>query len=120
MALGTSNDASMHSGDTMTLEVTVNDSAGSPLDISAGAFTWVLSKKSTTAVEPRGAALVSKTLGSGVSFTNTGTDGLCEVLIDPADTAALAGVFYHEFQVTIAGVVSTVLFGSVTIAKDLA
>jgi hypothetical protein len=49
----------------------------------------------------------------------TPASGIVTITLDPADTAALAGEFYHELELTQAGIVSTVLFGQVTIVKDL-
>tara|TARA_R110002096_G_scaffold288387_1_gene482127 strand:+ start:715 stop:1074 length:360 start_codon:yes stop_codon:yes gene_type:complete len=119
MALGTLNDFSLHSGDSLTLEVTVNDAAAAAVDITSATFIWVLSKKSTTSVAPRGAAILTKALASGVAI-NDGPTGRADITLDPADTASLDGTYYHELQMTNAGFVSTVLYGSVTIAKDIA
>jgi len=118
MALGTQNDVTLHSGDTLTLEVTVNDSSGSAVDLTAATFTWAMSKKSNSAVAPRGAALLTKALASGVTLIDAAT-GRIDITLDPADTESLAGTYYHELQMTDTGVVSTVLYGSVTIVKDL-
>ena len=119
MALGTQNDVTLHSGDTLILEVTVNDPTGSPVDLSSTTFAWALSKKSASAVAPRGAALMTKALASGITLVDAAT-GRVDIALDPADTESLAGTYYHELQMTDTGVVSTVLFGSVTIVKDLA
>ena len=119
MALGTQNDITLHSGDSLKLEVTVNDSAGTALDVTNATFIWALSKKDGSAIAPRGAAILTKALASGVVI-NDGPTGRADITLDPADTTALAGVYYHELQVTLGGNVSTVFYGSVTIAKDLA
>ena len=123
MAIGTQSDLTMHSGDTRLIQITIVDSGGSsPINVSTltGAqVTWALSKKSKDTTAPRGSSLVTKTLGSGISFTNTGSDGKIDVLLSPADTAALSGDYYHELQLTISDAIYTVLYGKVTIAKDL-
>jgi len=118
MALGNEQDFSMHSGDDRVLEVTINDSAGSAVDISTATITWALSRISTTAVEPKGAALLTKTLGAGVTLID-GPNGRCDVALVEADTDDLAGSFYHEMQIVISGDTSTVMYGTVTIKKDL-
>ena len=41
------------------------------------------------------------------------------VTLDPADTADLKGSFYHELEMVLAGVTSTVAFGQIDIKKDL-
>ena len=114
MALGTQNDVSMHSGDSLTLEITVNDASGSAVNVSSATASWALSKKATDSTAPRGAALVTKS-----ATIIDGPTGRVDVVLDPADTDALAGTYYHELQVTVDGNVSTVLYGSITIAKDL-
>ena len=114
MALGTTNDLTMHSGDTFRLEVTVNDSLGAPLDISTATITWALSRKRSDKVSPRGDALVTK-----AATVIDGPTGRCNVTLYEADTAGLSGVYYHELQVTIGASVSTVIYGTFTIAKDL-
>jgi len=107
-----------HSGDSRTLEVTINDEVGAVVDISSATLTWGLSKKSADTTTPMGAALITKTIGSGITITD-GPNGRCDVAIDPADTDALAGDFYHELEMVLTGETSTVLYGAVTILKDL-
>ncbi len=120
MALGTNSPFSMHSGDTKTLQVTIVDDAGAVVDISgATSITWAISKTIAGSGEPKGLALTTKTVGSGITLTTDGTDGRCDVLIDGADTDALAGEYYHEMQLILTSTISTVLFGTVTISKDL-
>ena len=119
MAIGPQQDISLHSGDSRTLRITINDDAGAALDITGATIKWQLSKKAADSVEPKGAFILSKgTTSTGIEITDA-TGGICEVTLAPADTEALAGEFYHELQMTLDGSVSTVLFGQATIVKDL-
>ena len=186
MAIGPQQNISLHSGDTRTLRVTVNDENGAALDITDASFLWAMSKKVADSVAPKGTAILTKssaTVGAvdtwvlgatyspndevtynGETYREQGFDGgvattppvggdqggapeidgdivwvwletatsspgpivlitpaagLIEVYVYPADTAALAGEFYHELQMTLDGAISTVLYGQATIVKDL-
>ena len=118
MAIGTQSSISMHSGDTRVLEITVVDENQAAVDLSAADVTWALSKKAADEVLPKGSALLTKVVGNGIAIVDAVT-GRADVTIDPSDTEALAGDFYHELQVVLGGAVSTVLYGTVTIVKDL-
>ncbi len=112
----------MFSGDTKRLNYTIKDSGGSAIDVTLAVFRWALSKlaKSDTAGEPspQGPAILSKTNGSGITLTAP-TLGQIRVDLDPADTASLKGSFYHELEMVLAGVTSTVAFGQIDVRKDL-
>lgn len=120
--LGVQGAFSMHSGDNRVLEFTVNqqDDSG-PENITGAAMTFALSKQdaSATSPKPSGAALVTKTVGSGITIVD-GPNGRADVALVPADTAAMkAGVFYYELQVVLGGITATVAYGAVTILGDL-
>lgn len=119
MALGNQQDFSMHSGDDRVLTVTVLDSAGSAVNITGGTITWALSKQAADAVEPKGDALITKSTSVGGVTITDGPNGQCSVTLVEADTADLAGTYYHEMQVVLSGDTSTVLYGTATIKKDL-
>ncbi len=112
----------MFSGDTKRLNYTVKDGAGVVIDITGGTFRWGLSKlgKPVTAGEPspQGSPLLTKTVSSGITLTAP-TLGELRVDLDPADTADLKGSFYHELEMVLAGVTSTIAFGQIDIKKDL-
>lgn len=118
--IGLQQDFDMHSGDSRDLEITVVDENDAAVDVSAATMTWELSKldSSGTLPAPRGAALVTKTVGSGITITD-GPNGELTVALDPADTADLRGDHYHELQIVTGGKTSTVLFGKVAVLKDL-
>lgn len=112
----------LFSGDTKRLNYTVKDGAGTAIDITTATFRWGLSKlgKPKTAGEPspQGAALLTKTVGSGITLTAP-TLGQLTVALDPADTASLKGSFYHELEMVLSGDTSTVAFGQIDVKRDL-
>ena len=118
MALGKEQDFSMHSGDDRVLEVSITDSANAALNITGATVTWALSRAVADKVEPKGAAIVTKTVGSGITLTNP-SGGVLQVAIAETDTDDLAGTYYHEMQLVLSGDTSTVMYGTVTIKKDL-
>lgn len=92
----------MVSGDIVTHSLRVVDSAGAAIDISL--YTPIsISVFATNNGEPTGAALFTDTLAGDIAFTTDGSDGLLDVPWAAADTAALAGVYYVEVQLTDAG-----------------
>lgn len=101
----------MVSGDSKTLDIGIVDGDGVAVDVStAPAIAYQI------AASPAATALVTKTLASGITVATS----TVSVTLAPADTASLAGVYYHELQVTDAGGrVFTALSGYVTIERDL-
>ena len=100
-----------HSGDTKTLTVSIVNAAGVAVNVStATAISYKL------AATPYSTALVTKSLTSGITVVTS----TVSVALLPADTASLAGRYYHEMQITDAsGNVSTVLSGQVMIEAEL-
>lgn len=97
------------SGNHATLTIPVLNAAGAVVPITGAAIKWVLSK----AVDS--AALVTKTVGAGVTITN-GAGGIFTVALLPADTSSLWGIYYHEAEVTDgSGNIVTVLTGQADI-----
>lgn len=118
--IGVQNDFQMHSGNSRTLQFTINDEDGSAVDITSAAIRWELSKldPDTTLPAPKGAPIVQKSVGSGVTVVD-GPNGRCDVALDEADTEPLKGDHYHELRVVVAGETSTPSFGKVEILKNL-
>jgi hypothetical protein len=102
---------SMVSGDNRSLAITIRDPAGALVDVSgASAIAWQL------AASPHGVALVSKSLGDGISVVTS----VVTVTLDAADTADLDdGLYHHELEIVHGGGTSTVLAGQVAIARDI-
>ena len=112
-------DLTMYSGDSQVIGYTITDAeSGDPVNlVAASAIKWRASKKLSSGFSPT--PLLIKALGTGVSVTNAAA-GTIQVVLAPADTALLAGRFYHELEITDgSGNVSTVAVGTLTITKDL-
>ena len=81
--------------------------------ITGATITWVLAKSN------KGPAIVTKTTGDGITITDD-LGGVFEIVLDPADTAALKGQHYHEGElVDAASRPATVVFGNNTIKEKL-
>lgn len=123
MALGTLHSFPMHRGDDRDLTFTVVDEAAAAVDITGATLTWVLANqdpKITGSPAPRGSALVTKTVGSGITITDA-VAGEGTVSILPADTTGLKAPasYYYELQVVLSGKTTTILFGNITLSRDL-
>ncbi|WP_337102340.1 hypothetical protein [Paenibacillus sp. YIM B09110] len=93
----------MFAGDTKSVTVTV---AG--VDLTGSTVKWA-AKKSIYNAEPD----VYKDTTDGITLAD---EGKFVIALEPEDTAALSGTYYHEAEVTDAtGNVSTVLSGKITI-----
>ena len=103
---------SLHSGDSKSVTVNIVNAAGVAVDVStASAVVYKV------AASPGSEALVSKSLGSGISVAGS----TVTITFAPADTATLAGgVYYHELEITDGdGNVQTAFTGYVLIEGDL-
>ena len=124
MALGTLHNFEMHRGDTRTITGKVVDNLGVAVDLTGLTGTnisWVLANQdvSSTVPGPRGAALITKTIGSGITIPAP-TTGDIEVDLASVDTTGRKpGEFYHELQVVLGGKTTTVLFGIITLRRDI-
>ena len=107
---------SMFSGDDKLLRVTITDANNGDLPFNLTGTTstiWKAGRTSSSAVK------VTKTLGSGITITDA-VNGILEITLTPADTAALQGDYYHELQIVDAsGKKRTVLAGTASIDDDL-
>ena len=103
---------SVKSGDTLKLPITVKDSAGAIKDLTGASAIFTIARAVLTA------ALITKTVGSGITISAPAT-GVLDVLIDAADSDALDGTYYFECEVTDqAGDKATVAFGFITYNAD--
>jgi len=105
-------DFSMYSGDSKTLAITITDKSGSAVDLTGATVKYAIAGSATATTK-----LVSKqTGGAGI----TTALNVATVTIDPADTEAIAGIFYQEIETTdINGYVSTSMVGTITIAAEV-
>ncbi len=107
----------MFEGDSKLIDVTVRDENGAVVDLSGFTIRWGMSP----VVEGGFAtpAVLTKEIGTGIAVASP-TSGVFEVTIDPGDTEALSGKYYHEAEVTDgAGNIATVLTGRITITAVL-
>ena len=103
----------MHAGDDQDLAFTVKDEAGSAVDITGFTIAWRLATHVTAPM------LVSKATGGGITITDA-VQGEFTVALAAADTAGLAGVYYHEAELTDGGGdISTIATGHVTLHGGL-
>jgi len=125
MALGTQHDFAMHRGDSRKITGTVVDAAGTAVDltgVSGTDLSWVLATLDTNAAEPapRGTALVTKTLTAGITVVSA-VAGTIEIALDEADTTGRRAPlgYYHELQLVLGGETTTVMFGIITLSRDI-
>ena len=125
MAFATKHNFTIARGDDRTLTYTVKNQAipPGPVDITAATFIWILSAQDASVSEPQpqGGALVTKAVGTGVTITD-GPAGEVEVDFDSADTVGLRAPldYYHELQMTLVGAVTTLVYGNITVKRDVA
>ena len=115
-------DVAIHSGDSHTITVTVDDGATPPaaVDISGYTIWWWASRLSSSGKFATTATLQKDNAGGGGIAITDAANGKFQITLAPADTASLTGEFYHEAQVRDGtGNISTVLTGKLTIARDL-
>jgi hypothetical protein len=115
MALTSQNDE-FYSGDRRSLNFTVKDGNDAVIDITGATFLWTC-RRSVLSAD----AEISKVSGESPSEIDIvdAANGRVDVEIDPVDTAAISGDFYHELQMTDAqGNPTTVAFGTLTINQD--
>lgn len=111
----TAQNFTMWAGDTKTLSISVQNSAGNAQDITGATFNWAL--KIATGNRR---TLLTKSSSDGITITNA-TAGTLTVAIVTADTRSLKGTYTHELEMTdSAGNISTVLTGTVTINESIA
>jgi hypothetical protein len=105
----------MHQGDTKRLAVSVTDPDGTAVSlVSVQSVRWWVAKKVTST-----SRLIEKALASGITVTNA-AEGKLVITLSPADTAQLAGDYYHELEVIdSAGDIGTVLRGTLTVVRAL-
>lgn len=109
--MSTQYDLSIHAGETRALVVTVVDSAGADVDITAAEITYMLALSTP----------VTKTLGDGITVTDA-AGGEFEIAINQADTVSIdaARNLQHECKVLLpSGAVLTVFYGFVKVLDSL-
>jgi len=93
---------------------TIKDSAGTAIDLSAGTCKFEINPES----DGSGTAILTATQADYITL---GADGTVTFAIPPAVTGPLDFVrAYYDFELTLATIVETILFGDVTLYKDIA
>ncbi len=101
----------LHAGDDTTLDITVRDEAGDPVDITLCGLFWALSRVLGST------SILVKEIADGLTVTNASA-GQFDIELESDDTQALHGTYYHEARmVDGTGAVSTILSGSVTVEQ---
>lgn len=96
-------------GEDKTLSFAVVDASAVAVNITGWALEWVLRR------DAGDAALITKTVGSGITITN-GAGGLCSVAIADTDTDNLdEGGYWHALRRTDAGTETVLSFGEVVL-----
>lgn len=100
-------------GDTLRLRFTVKDTAAAAVDLSGvTAARWAIYRRHGTA------ALINKSLGSGISVTDAAA-GQVFVSVVSAETALLSpGLHEDELELTISGDIQTAAWGLIEIRED--
>jgi hypothetical protein len=109
----------MFAGDTKRLHFTITNGASPPvpLDITDAAVSWQASR-GTVARFSR-TPVLAKAVGAGITVTDA-FNGAFTVDLDPADTSALSGSYYHEVQISdAAGDVATAFTGEFRVLRNL-
>ncbi len=125
MALGAKHSFEMHRGDSRVLTYTVVDQQSTPVvvDITTATIEWELAVQDPAANEPQpkeASTLLAKSVGSGIVITD-GPNGEFEVTLASADTTGRKAPadFYHEIQMTLAGLVTTLIRGIITLKREV-
>lgn len=110
----------LHAGKFRILEITVDNGANPPVvvDIDTAAITWALSDYAAKQPGKAATAILSKTVGDGITISD-GPNGVFQVQLDPADTLALEGRYYHEAEIDIASKPTVVVQGLVDILRSI-
>jgi len=100
-------------GDNFNLNLTFEDSAGDPINISA----WESIKLT---IKSRKALLDADAEYQGNATVTSGVGGLATVALTPADTEELVGSYYYDVQyVDGDGTVKTFMSGIITFTRDI-
>ena len=108
-------DFTMVKGDTFSDVWTVRDADGVVVDLSAGSAKYEINEKNDGSGD---VYLTATTGGGGIAL---GSDGTITFSIASGTTAALTFTKgYYDFELTLSGVVETIMFGQVTLQPKIA
>ena len=96
----------LQQGDSLFLDLFVKNKNNAAVDITSATIVYTITPAAG------GAAVVTKSVGSGIALTAP-TNGECG--ITTGSEAVAIGRYYHKAVVTIAGVVGTSFYGSLRV-----
>lgn len=105
-------------GDTRAIDFTAYKTDASLVDLTGYSLRLVAK---WTPTDSDGAALITKTLGSGITCAFP-TSGVLTVTFNPGDTSSLPGhrlLLYYDLQITLASAVWTIYTGRLDILPDV-
>ena len=126
MAIGITHSFPMHRGDDRKLTYVVVDqqSPAVVVDITGALIEYAFALQDATASEPQPKAastvFTKGTVAGGITITDA-VNGAFEVIIDSADTVGLKAPldYYHEIQITLGALVTTLSRGIVTLKREI-
>jgi len=104
-------------GDDHKIRFTVKNSSGVAYDVSANDFKFTVKASLDDAITDAKFQKLSP-VGNGIDLTNA-TTGIVDVNLVPADTAALAGQYFYDLEMTETGKVYTLRAGLFYVKKDV-
>lgn len=104
-------------GDDHTIRFTVKNSSGVAYDVSANSFKFTC-KDDLDDLIADAKFQKSSPVANGIDLTNA-AQGIVDVLLIPSDTAALAGRYFYDFEMTESSKVYTLRQGLLFIKKDV-
>lgn len=102
----------MTAGDYKTLVITIKDAEGTAVNISGATIKWQCGRSFGKA------STLSKSTSSGIQITD-GANGQYTVTLDASDTDSMSGTYYHESEMTLSGIKTTVLVGTMKVIPAL-
>lgn len=125
MALPNQFDEIFPRGDDRSITATIVDQAGAPVDITGAAITYAVFPLDTGDAAPRSqpqngaTAIITKTDGAGIVITDAPNGGI-RIDLGSGDTVAFVApkAYYHEVQIVLGGLTTTMLFGTLTLSRD--
>jgi hypothetical protein len=104
-------------GDDHLIRFTVRNAGGSVYNVSANSFKFTVKSSLDDVIADAKFQKLSP-VGNGIDL-GSAASGLVDVLLVPADTAALAGPYYYDLEMTESGKVYTLRQAILTILKDV-
>lgn len=103
----------IHQGDDQTARFTVTDEDGAAVDVTGGTF------KFTVKASLDGANTFQLTSAGGDIDTSQEASGIIDVVLEPADTATLSGLYFYDLEMTLSSKVRTLRRGVFRVLKDV-